>query len=305
VTHAVGVPTAEPPVTANRWELFRALGAIVDTPEAARVASPALGLPAPSAADHTSVFVLNLPPYASVYLGPDGALGGEGTDRVAGFWRVLGISPPTEPDHLAALLGLYASLGEAVTTARKPAVISALSTAQATLFWEHLHSWLPGYLHAVGDLPASGLTSWAGLLQAVIDAESRVQPPSPALPLALREAPPGIDPQADPQDLAGLLTIPVRAGMILTRHCLALGAGQASVGHRMGERRFTLRAMLEQDPPATLDWLAGEARRWARCHDSRRDGSETARWWAARARRTAQVLHEQTASAASTGAMTP
>ena len=43
-----------------------------------------------SDAEHTEVFVLNCPPYASVYLGPDGALGGEGADRAAGFWRASG-----------------------------------------------------------------------------------------------------------------------------------------------------------------------------------------------------------------------
>ena len=37
--------------------------------------------------------------------------------------------------------------------------------------------------------------------------------------------------------------------MILTRRRLAEGAGQAGVGYRIGERRYTLRAMLEQDPP--------------------------------------------------------
>ena len=62
--------------------------------------------------------MLNCPPYASVYLGPDGALGGEGADRAAGFWRASGLTPPAEPDHLTALLALYASLGEAAARRR-------------------------------------------------------------------------------------------------------------------------------------------------------------------------------------------
>ena len=101
--------TAAPDIdgaTAGRWELLRSLGAVPDSPAAARCVGPALGLDPVSDAEHTEAFVLNCPPYAGIYLGPQGAIGGEGADRVAGFWRAIGITPPAEPDHLAALLGL-------------------------------------------------------------------------------------------------------------------------------------------------------------------------------------------------------
>src|SRR5581483_10798351 len=97
----------------RRWELLRALGAMADSPVAARAVAAPLGLDPVGDDEHTEAFVLNCPPYAAVYLGPDGALGGEGADRAAGFWRALGLTPPAEPDHLTALLALYASLGEA------------------------------------------------------------------------------------------------------------------------------------------------------------------------------------------------
>ena len=99
--------------TPGRAELFRALGAVAGDPADARTACAALGLPVPGNAEHTEVFVLNCPPYASVYLGAEGGLGGEAADRVAGFWRAIGVPPPAEPDHLTALLSLYARLGEA------------------------------------------------------------------------------------------------------------------------------------------------------------------------------------------------
>jgi hypothetical protein len=38
--------------------------------------------------------VLNCPPYAAVYLGAEGGFGGEAADRVAGFWRAIGVPPP-------------------------------------------------------------------------------------------------------------------------------------------------------------------------------------------------------------------
>jgi TorA maturation chaperone TorD len=279
---------------ADRCELIRALGAVADSPQAARAAARALGLKAPSDAELTDVFVLNLPPYAAVYLGPDGALGGEGADRVAGFWRVLRIDPPAEPDHLAALLGLYASLGQAVAAARRPATRAALARTLATLFWEHLQPWLPAYLEAVTDVPAPALATWAALLRQVIAAEMARQPAMPVLPLALRSAPPGLDanPGAELRDMTEALTIPVRSGMILTRHRVALGARQAGVGHRIGERRFTLRAMIEQDPRGTLAWLAAEAFRWQRRHRASGSTEATTQWWADRAGQTGHVLHE-------------
>jgi Nitrate reductase delta subunit len=286
-------------VTAGRWELLRALGAAADSPAAARAVGPALGLDPVSDAEHTDAFVLNCPPYAAIYLGPQGAIGGEGADRVAGFWRAIGIIPPAEPDHLAALLGLYARLGEARAGARRPASAAALAQSQAVLFWEHLWAWLPAYLDAVTDLAIPSLARWADLMRRAVAAEYGRQPPCPRRPLALRAAPPGARPgsgcsarptPAGPADLVEFLTIPVRSGLILTRRRLAQGAGRAGVGFRIGERRFALRAMLEQDPRATLDWLAGEADRWQRRHRDRVPGDDVTGWWAARAARTGQVL---------------
>lgn len=318
-------------MTAQRMELLRALGAVADSPQAARAVAPALGLGPVSGAgpvsgpvsglgplsdaEHTEAFVLNCPPYAAVYLSPEGALGGEAADRVAGFWRAIGLTPPAEPDHLAALLGLYASLGEAAARARRPATAAALARFRAALLHEHLCSWLPVYLDAVTDLAIPGLVRWAGLLRDALAAEAGAHPPAARLPLALREASPGAGPgpagngvnvapplperglchthhtprgEVGPDDLIKLLTTPVRSGLILTRRALAHGADQAGVGHRIGERRFTLRAMLEQDPAATLDWLATEARRWQARHAARPDPG--GRWWAARAGHTARLL---------------
>jgi TorA maturation chaperone TorD len=284
-------------VTGARWELLRALGAIADSPADARAAAPALGLDAASDAEHTDVFVMNCPPYGSVYLGPDGALGGEGADRAAGFWHALGLTPPAEPDHLTTLLSLYASLGEAAGESSRPVTAAALARSQAALFWEHLWPWLPGYLDAVTALGAPALAGWAELTRRAIAAEYRAQPEQAQLPLALRAAPAGAGPDGPLRDLVAALTTPVRSGIILTRRRLAAGAGQAGVGHRIGERRYTLRAMLEQDPPATLTWLSQEAQRWEQQHARRAVGDATSRWWAGRAAGTAVFLRNSAAGA--------
>jgi TorA maturation chaperone TorD len=296
-------------VTGARWELLRALGAVAGDPADARAACAALGLPAPGNAEHTEVFVLNCPPYAAVYLGADGALGGDAADRVAGFWRAIGVAPPAEPDHLAGLLSLYASLGEACSGARAEAVRRALTRARDALFWEHLWPWLPAYLEAVEAFPA--LAAWAALTRRAVLAERAERAvlaeraghpggpdgPGARLPLALRAAPAPLSPDCAPGDLPAALTTPVCSGLILTRRTLAAGAEAAGAGHRIGERRFTLRAMLDQEPAATLGWLGAEAARWADAHAglARNRAAEPAidaaqDWWARRARRTAAVL---------------
>jgi hypothetical protein len=277
-------------MSAPRRELLRALGAFADNPADARTAAIALGLVPPSRAEHTDAFVMNCPPYASVYLGPDGALGGEGADRAAGFWRAIGITPPAEPDHLTALLGLYASLGDAAAQTRRPATAEALARSAAALFWEHVWPWLPAYLDAVADLAIPALTAWAQLTRRAIAAEFAALPPPTGLPLALRAAPPQAGPDGRVSDLTAALTTPARSGIILTRRGLTRGAGHSGVGHRIGERRFALRAMLDQDPAATLTWLGREAARWQHRHASRMPADPASQWWTARASRTALLL---------------
>ena len=280
----------------DRWELLRALGAVADSPVAARAVAGPLGLAPVGEAEHTEVFVLNCPPYASVYLGPDGALGGEGADRAAGFWRALAITPPAEPDHLSVLLALYARLGEAAADTGRPATAQTLTQARLSLYREHLWPWLPAYLDAVADLGLPVLTAWAGLTRRAVAAELAAQPAWPALPLALRAAPGETWTGLRLAGLADILTTPVRSGIILTRRRLAAGAAKAGVGYRIGERRYALRAMFGQDPPATLAWAAAEAARWQRGHARRAAGDEVAGWWAARAARTGTLLRERLAS---------
>ncbi len=284
------------PVPPGRPELLRALGAVAGGPADARAACAALGLPGPDAAEHTEVFVLNCPPYASVYLGAEGGLGGEAADRAAGFWRAIGITAPAEPDHLTALLSLYARLGEAASEARAPATAGALTRARHALLWEHLWPWLPGYLDAVGDLGTPALAPWARLARRALLAERRAHPGG-RLPLALRAAPAPVTEPAGTGDLLDMLTVPIRSGFVLTRRSLAVGADAAGAGHRIGERRFTLRAMLEQAPGETLSWLAREAGRWSGRHAGHPGGDGRQRerdlvqaWWARRAGHAARIL---------------
>lgn len=268
-------------------DLFRALATLCEPPqpETGRIAA-ALGLPrAPTEAEYTEVFVLQLYPYASVYLGAEGMLGGEARDRIAGFWRVLGETPPNDADHLAVMLALYARLVELEQSATEPRRRSALHRARTALLWEHLLSWVPVYLLKLREIAPPVYGAWAELLERTLLAEARQSAGLDRLPLHLRDVP------TEVSDVATLLLVPVRSGIILTRADLARGARELGLAFRVGERRFALDALLGQNPDGVLEWLAGEAQRWITRHETQVEIlGEIAEFWAARARYTAGAV---------------
>lgn len=274
-------------------DVVRALGVLCEPPQAehGRLAA-ALELPgSPSPGDYVDVFLLQVYPYASVHLGSEGMMGGEARDRVAGFWRALGLVPPPEPDHLSALLGLYAALLDAEE--REPDAARALlrRSSRGALLWEHLLSWCPPYLDKLATIAPPLYRAWAELLGWVLIEEAQRVGPQASLPLALREAG-GLPELGDGSgDWVAALLAPVRSGLIVTRADLTRCARALDLGLRMGERAYILRAFLEQDPSATVVWLAAEADAAAARHDALPSSlGEVGRFWQVRARTTADAL---------------
>lgn len=260
-------------------EVLRALAAIAAAPGADLAAvAGALELPVPSAADHHHLLSAELHPYASVYLGPEGMLGGEARDRVAGFWRALGEVPPAEPDHLATLLGTLAALGDD----RAPAA----TAARRVLLWEHVLAWLPPWLDRAVTLAPPSLVGWAGLLRDSLTAEAEAAGPPATLPAALREAP-----TLEPGRVVEHLLVPVRTGFIVTRGDLRRAALELGLGVRQGDRALGLRSLLGQDAPAVLGWFAGAAAATAeRLREAPAAWRPVTAWWSDRAAGTAGTL---------------
>lgn len=276
-------------------ELWRALGTLVGPPTPAREpVARALELgPLPSPAEHTELFVLQLPPYASIYLGPEGMLGGEARDRVAGFWRAVGRTPPAEPDHLAVLLGLLAALAEEGGGAPRAPLVRHAAHA---LLAEHLMPWLPPYLLKVQEEGAPFYRAWAKLFVQALEGTTAGR--------AKEDGTEGVDPPEEGWDahapapgaddaLPDLLLSPARSGLILTRADLLRASRKRGLPLRIGERRFALEAMLGAAPDETLSWLVEEADAWAVRHRGWRhlDGP-WARRWEDRARATRRLLAE-------------
>ncbi|HUG41512.1 MAG TPA: molecular chaperone TorD family protein [Longimicrobiales bacterium] len=269
-------------------ELLRTLGVLAEAPGPAQARlAAAAGLPAPpDDAAHTELFRFQLPPYASIYLGSRGMLGGEARDRIAGFWRALQATPPPEPDHLATLLAAHASLVERDAAAGGA---SPWRAARHAFFWEHLASWLVPYLARIVELGEPFHRAWARALEAALAAEAALLGPPTAPPAHFAAAPPVAADSAEA--LLDAVLAPARSGVILTRRDLQAGARRLEVGLRQGERRFALTWMLRQDPRGTLAWLAEEAARQAAAGSLSWSppGFITAHWQD-RARETARIL---------------
>jgi len=276
-------------------EHFRALATLVEppAPEHRRIAR-ALGLlETGSPREYSDLFLFQLYPYGSVYLGAEGMLGGASRDRMAGFWRALDLVPPAEPDHLAIMLALHAQLGDLESSAPDDHA-PAWRRARHAHFWEHLMSWLPAWLDTLLRIAPAPYQAWGRLLASVLAEEAATIGPAAVLPRHLAEAPPISDPRLEGLDpfVASLLA-PARSGVILTRFDLARAAADLQLGLRAGERRYALRALMAQDLPSTLEWLRVTSEEWRTRHDaSRRVGGIVADHWIERADRTAALLRE-------------
>jgi hypothetical protein len=277
-------------------EIFRTLGALIEppVPEHDELATLlGLGNPPPGAL-YSDLFLFQLYPYASVYLGPEGMMGGEARDRIAGFWRVLGEEPPPESDHLSIMLALYARLCDFENGAKEQQQGEFWAHARRAFFWEHLASWIPVFLDALASITDSYYGRWGVLLgESLAEEAAKLEPPQ-ALSLHLREADPLDDPRASGGEafVDGLL-VPVRTGVILTRSDLDRAARQLDLGSRAGERKFVLKALLGQDPRGTLEWLEREVERWREIHARRSDAwASVSAFWQGRAARASEMLGE-------------
>ena len=281
-------------------ELLRALASLAEPPGEGHARLAALcGLPtAPTASDFTDLFVLQLYPYASVHLGPEGMLGGVARDRVAGFFRTLDATPPPEPDHLTVLLTAAAELADREAAATDDDAAAAWRRSRNALLWEHLLPWAPQFAERIIE-HSSAYAPWAELLLDVLQHEATAVGPAAELSLHLRDAPPLEDPRAaEDVDLLAQILTPVRTGIVLTRSDLARCAREVGVGSRIGERRYVLSALMSQAPDEILAWLADEVEGRAAAHRERTWTGPVAGFWAARATTSAALLGELAGDAA-------
>lgn len=264
-------------------ELFRALALFAEPPRSESVhAAEALelgGLPAES--EYTEIFLFQLYPFASVYLGAEGMMGGEALDLIAGFWRALSLTPPTEPDHLSVMLALYAELVEREEKESDALRDGRVRNARKAFLWEHLLSWLPVYLRKLDDLAPPFYRKWGDTLREALVEEIETVGRQEKLPLHLRRSFGLVDPREhETEEFLQSLLAPARSGMIITRADLIRAGRKLGIGSRLGERKFILKSLFNQDAVAILDWLLEEAAVWRNHHQQNQEmlGALAAAW---------------------------
>ncbi len=277
-------------------ELIRALAVFAEPPdEHLAPVAQVLGFETlPGADEYTELFLFNLYPYASVYLGKEGMLGGEARDRIAGFWRALNQTPPAEPDHLSIMLALYANLCEEEEKLKVQSSKFKVHHARAVFFWEHIASWLPAYLHKMKSIASPFYCGWCEMTENVLVEEANALGQPQIISQHLSDNLSLNDPRETGfEDFLNSVIAAACSGMILTREDFARAANELNLGTRMGERKFMLKSLFGQNPQSVLNWLSHEAERWLKWHQSQEKiFGETAKAWADKARTTKQLLKE-------------
>jgi TorA maturation chaperone TorD len=278
-------------------DLMKALGELAEAPGPEQIRTARLlGLPGePARAEYTDLFVVQLYPYASVYLSDVGQLGGEVQDHIGGFWRILKQPVPRDPDHVATLFSTYAQLTQRVQNGAEPYLQELARQMRHAFLWEHIISWILPFTARVRELGSATYRGWATLVLDALEAEA-VQAGQPALlPLHLRKAPP-LPAVPHLSELVETLFTPARSGVILTRADITRCARDLGIQTRVAERRYTLTTLFTQEPARVRQWLASEARRQAdQIHGTAEPFRMIADHWEQRALATANLIANATA----------
>jgi len=104
--------------------------------------------------EHYQLFIHNVFPYETIFLGDDGLLGGTITEKVAAFYRRIGFQSASDEsaDHISSELEAMAYLCFAELDAVEdhiPHQIHRIHQLQRRLLDEHLLRWLPAFVIAV------------------------------------------------------------------------------------------------------------------------------------------------------------
>lgn len=233
---------------------------------------PALARHATAEAAHryTDIFVINVYPFASVYLEPDGAIDGERANFTLGVLEALGLAVDATiaADHIAVLLAALAALLEREVSGADPLRTERARHAQRALLAEHLLPWAPHFLDAVERTDAGLYRAAAALARRILvahagplfagraDAQPRpaggaegvggpVAEPAPAPLRGRTRTGRGAHADDTPSALLARLASPERCGFFLCRADIAELAAELGLAIRFGGRPFMLESLAQ------------------------------------------------------------
>lgn len=227
---------------------------------------------------YTRVFVLNAYPFGSVYLSPDGAVGGEHAGFTGGVLNALGLAVEDglAPDHMSVLVGAVSALLEREAGARDGMRAERARHAQRSLLAEHLLPWAPHFLDAVARVDD-------GLYAAAAAAERRLltghagslfgdNGDDAAVALGDGGRGPAREHRsdADPHESAAppaaddvsplvALTRPARCGFFVCRADIGAIAAELGLPVRFGGRAFMLESLVQAAAQAGAGDRLGDA----------------------------------------------
>lgn len=227
-----------------------------------------------AAAAHHALFHFNLFPYESIFLGSNGLVGGEITQKVTLHYARAGFaagSNDASPDHISVELAYFAFLtGVEADAAASEDGITAVhyQHLQKQFLPAHLLRWLPPLVQAISAQSFPFFHTLAKLtLDVVADhwlalgQEQTVEWRLPDLPDLLNDKKTGL------KQIAHFLATPGYSGIYLNRDDVGRLARQQQIPHGFGGRTQMLSNWLKtavtyDQFPATLDILRQLISRW-------------------------------------------
>jgi len=206
-----------------------------------------------AAAEHQALFGFNVFPYQSIFLDPEGLLGGEESARVQASYARGGFDvaiTDASPDHLGYELAFLAFLCGAEADALEddlPEIAALMRQHQADFLAAHLLRWLAPFTVAVGRQGAAFYTALAELIQAVATdhATAAISALSiqstftlPAAPELLAVSETGL------RDIADYLLSPPQSGIYLARVDIDRLGRRFDLPRGFGDRRQLLLNLL-------------------------------------------------------------
>jgi nitrate reductase assembly molybdenum cofactor insertion protein NarJ len=183
-------------------------------------------------ASYVAAFDLGVPPYASVFLEPDGGIGGATTLAVEGAILGAGLHPTTADvaaDHLGVMLVHLGTLGQ-----------QRRHDEAAEFAARHLVDWLPALVVALDGVDAP---FWRGVVELALELVRQEVVRRLPRPVAPPESPLA-DPKSGLREIAGFFATPSRCGLYLGRSDLLTIARSVELPAGFGTRRDRVETLL-------------------------------------------------------------
>ena len=278
----------DPTLCRQVGEVTSALSEVVSAAGLRTEISDALGLEGASQSDLYRLFIKDLSPFASVYLSPDGNIGGDSQAVISGIYRALGVPVPSDPDHLSSLLSLLSQIliAEAKTIEYgSDPEHSSVARTREVLVNEHLLTWLPAYLVSAARVAPEPLSNWVSLcwdtLKLLASPNETAGPKDQKVRLY----------QADSlSQLIGFLTTPSKSGIILTVSDIETFSEEIGLAVRAGTKRMVLKDIFLAEPDGVSEKIEAFIRRQMSDYVTAAAEFSSLGIWAANAENTLKVL---------------